>query len=1165
MASIEALNNIVDKHGQEKPEPKPRVARETRPSLMQHAHVQRDDNDVKFTGQRKHQYARGNNQQQSQQKNPAIRTQVQPQHDRSNADAIDGQTQVIRTQVMAQQKQSNLLQQQSGLMQDQVAATQEVSDVMKRLANFMQQQMTKPEPKVQQGNVYEGEFTRVNEKQLAQQERRRAVMEELRERRRERAAKQSRDERGRFQKNPLSPKLQRVGGGNPFGGPGGAGGMPRGVPGGAGGMGALGPLLTLAAMYYGSSALDAMRDSHTFEKKDAGMISRGWQNTKDWVGDKFRSDPGESFLDKATEKSGEKARGELMGANARSGELGSVSAAFESGKRGVGTISTGKGDKGGVSYGKHQLSSKAGTMSSFLRSEDGQAYYNDFRGLAPGSKEFNDKYTEVAKRDGEGFEKAQQKFVKKTHYDPVAQWFSKQYDVDLDQRSRALKEAIYSVSVQYGLGTAKSVLGDAFGNRDITKMDDAELIDRIQETRASTVEDRFKSSSRDTKDGIYKRAGTEKAALLKMLNDERGGPGSANPGSAIGSQYSKQMIGAYGGKSSGAEQTGQPAANGTVGVMAMPQGGGGGGTSGAGDEAGGGTAAEMLSPADGALYALGQKHVKPNDNTVNMAGLNPKFKQAFYTMVGDWVQNNGGTVVNVASAFRTRSEQEKLWVKYGRNTKRVARPGTSRHESGFAIDIDRNSASSLEKSGMFKKYGFHRPLSNEPWHVEMIGAGKGGGGVDKAAANASPQLMQSQASAEMDKAAEATVNKAEENTKGAAATEAKAAGGKPPTDSETGGVGKTAESGAKELIEEEEEEEEVDEKEEGPEDETKEIKKEVVPPTVDLMGNKTPEEQALYEQYLKNAGGDPRGVPDAIANPQGVKSDVTTTPMGPGATPTWSQRNAGKGGNGVPGYGGSTYGQTATGRPAQNPANSQTGRAIKGAVTRIGGIYGLGSFGSMFPGVQKVLGGADSKVNQVLNKNPVVRELLRVPGMPHVPRISTGLPSFGGMVDKVGNTLGGMFGGDEPTTMPAAERPRIMNGQRVTYDGPAVTSTDQIGVSSLNAAAPAMSPASPTYYNNDAPVVTKAAGAPIAPMSAPSQATAMPVAEKVERNSFDGVQKVAISSSDVPMGGGGGEAPASGGGGGAAAGGGKNDMPSIDDVPAIMDDYGLLFINMGCV
>lgn len=1175
MAALDQLNEIVDKHATEKNEREvgPKRRTETKPRLMQHSHVAQDD-DVKLSGQKRHSYARtGRADQKQNQQNksnvPAVRTQPNQSQDRSNADAIDGQTQVIRTQVMASNKQSNLLQQQSGLMQDQLGALQDVSDVITRLSEFMQKQATKPEPKIQ-GNTYEGEFSRVNDKQLAAQERRRTIMDDIREKRRdqqrERASKQERDKLGRFKRN--GPKLQRIGGGVP--GMGGGAGSPGGLGGFGGraaGMGAaaLGPILALATAYYGGKAMDAMYDNATFEKSEAGTLRKGWQGGQDWLQDKFRPDQGNSPSDNFARQDGRAAQGKMIGEKARHQDFGSVSAAFESGGKGVGTVSSGKGDNGGVSYGKHQLSSKAGTMTAFLRSEEGQQYYNDFRGLAPGSKEFDAKYKEVAGRDGENFDKAQQKFTTKSHYDPLAEWFTKQYGVDLDKRSRALKEALYSVSVQYGVSTGKSVLGDAFGNRDIAEMDDATLIDYIQETRANTVSTRFRSSDKATQEAVYKRAGTEKAALLGMLNEEKAGPGSAaKDGSGIGAQYSQKMIGAYGGQPSGGGGTGA-ASNGTVGVMAPTS--GGGATTGAGDEAGGGTAAAALSPGDGALYALGQKNTIPNDNSVNMSGLNSKFKQAFFTMVGDWVQNQGGTQVKVASAFRTRAEQEQLWIKYGRNTKRVARPGTSRHESGFAIDIDRDSAGKMESTGLFKKYGFHRPLSNEPWHVELIGGAKGGGSAPETkAAGAAPQLMQ-QATAEMDTAAKAVAaNSAEENTKGAGA----ASGGKATTSGadEAGGgtVVKSGVAGGKEKLEEEEEEEEVDEKEEGPE--THEIKTEAIPPSVNVMGDMpvteggtNPATHEIKTEAIPPSVNVMNGTPVTVP---GVGADGKPVVGANGkAGGTWSQRNGQMGQTmGSPGSPG--YSQRA--RPV---SQTQTGRAVTGAITKIGSVYGLGSFGSMAPGVDGALRGVDSKVQGVFNKVPGLRELSRIPGIPQIPRLSSGLPSFGKLVNGAADKIGSFFGGDEPPaeTVPYSERPKIMNGQKVTYDGPAVTSTDQIGVSSLNAPVAAMSPASPTYYNNDAPVVTKSAGAtPISPMSAPAQAVSTPAPESVERNTFDGVQKVSIASTDVPQADGGAGAAAGGGGsGGGGAGGAKNEMPQIDDVPAMMDDFGLLFVNMGMV
>lgn len=68
--------------------------------------------------------------------------------------------------------------------------------------------------------------------------------------------------------------------------------------------------------------------------------------------------------------------------------LGALSERFESGERGPGAVSSGKGDPGGVSYGIWQLSSRAGTAAAFMASE-GAPWQGDFAGAAPGSAAFS--------------------------------------------------------------------------------------------------------------------------------------------------------------------------------------------------------------------------------------------------------------------------------------------------------------------------------------------------------------------------------------------------------------------------------------------------------------------------------------------------------------------------------------------------------------------------------------------------------------------------------------------------------------------------------------------------------------------------------------------------------------------------------------------------------
>lgn len=1141
MASIAQLSEIADRN-------RPATDARSR-GLMQNAIV-RQNTGVELHGtasnESDYEYAAGRDK-----KNPnkiqthSSSTVIENNTSTNNIATLDHQTEVMRDQQVATQKQVGILDRQSGLMQEQIRATHDVSEVVQRLYEYMKAENSKPVPKVQdigsgRGHTYEGEFTRVPNGQNGNEFNPFGALEEindLRNRRSERARNQPRDKRGRFKRAgskakgwrlPKAGKLLKAGG--ILGGglmvadglmdisdhegdglfEGGissrAGGYAQSIGGGAMTGAAVGSIVPVIGTAVGAAVGAALGGLGALMMDNKQAISNGYA--------RLMGQPQDS---RALGRSD--AQSKDIADAAMTKDLGAVSQGFESGGRGVATISTGKGDAGGASYGAHQLSSKSGTMTAFLRSEQGSKYYNEFRGMQPGTKEFNDKYTEIVKKDGAGMEAAQKDFITKTHYSPVAKWFQEQYGMDLEQHSRALKEALYSVGVQYGAGGAKKLIAEAYDGLDVAKTDDSQLIQKLQDYRASSVNAKFSSSSGDVRQSVAGRARDENVALQKMLTNERSGQMG---GSGIGSQYSSQMINAYGGK---ATEQGGRASNGTVGIMPM-QAGGGGGTSGAGDEAGGGTAAAELNPADGALYNLGMKHVRPNDNSVNMSGLNPKFKQAFYTMVGDWVQNNGGTVVNVASAFRTRMEQEKLWVKYGRNTKRVARPGTSRHESGFAIDIDRNSAASMERAGLFKKYGFHRPLSNEPWHVEMIGAGKGGapGGAPVAAsAAASPQVMQQAAAQEMDKAAESTVQTAEENTRAKVADAG--AGGGAPTDAETkpnGAVEQNADAAAQEVKTDAAKPATVNMPANDP-----------TPPMVNADGasGRTPEQQAIYEQYLKAAGGDPRGVPTSVqtgavvapANPQSRYSSPQFPSTGNGS---WGNSGGGYGG----GYGGNGLGIGGTAGDILSMGGvsvSQTSETHGGKIEVAPGVS-IGG-GITVPGAPNV----HIPTAQEAVRNYENAAISKVMGMiPQMPRLSV---MKGGVGIDAGVNVGNPFSGGGPISS-------LMKGNSIAP-----------------MAAPE-SPASSSYYRNETPVATRAA-APSA-QAIPMSVATVAKPEKVEQQKFDTVQQVAIADAGAMAGP---SAPAPTGGGGAPKAGEKNDLAQLEEIPAIMEDLGILFINMGYV
>jgi hypothetical protein len=87
----------------------------------------------------------------------------------------------------------------------------------------------------------------------------------------------------------------------------------------------------------------------------------------------------------------------------RSNSLGSLSAKYESGTRGPGTVNKytklGKGDPGGPSYGTYQIATGTGTMKNFMKWMGGhhQDMSSRFKGLAPGTESFDRAWKKLAK------------------------------------------------------------------------------------------------------------------------------------------------------------------------------------------------------------------------------------------------------------------------------------------------------------------------------------------------------------------------------------------------------------------------------------------------------------------------------------------------------------------------------------------------------------------------------------------------------------------------------------------------------------------------------------------------------------------------------------------------------------------------------------------------
>ncbi len=199
--------------------------------------------------------------------------------------------------------------------------------------------------------------------------------------------------------------------------------------------------------------------------------------------------------------------------------LGKLSEKYESGGHGPGTVSTGKGDPGGVSYGTYQLSSKVGRADDFVR----RYYAEEFKGLKGGTDEFTKRWKELAAKAPAGLHEHEHTFIQETHYDPQVKKFAKDISLDVAQRSAAVQDVVWSTAVQHGPTTDVIVVAikPLLATSKIADVTDQQLIRAIYAERGRKNADgtlaRFKSVSPDWIPALTKRFDSELKDALEML------------------------------------------------------------------------------------------------------------------------------------------------------------------------------------------------------------------------------------------------------------------------------------------------------------------------------------------------------------------------------------------------------------------------------------------------------------------------------------------------------------------------------------------------------------------------------------------------------------------------------------------------------------------------
>ena len=205
-------------------------------------------------------------------------------------------------------------------------------------------------------------------------------------------------------------------------------------------------------------------------------------------------------------------------------ELGALSAKYETGGRGPGTVSTGAGDPGAVSYGSYQMATKMGTVKRFV-TQQGFAWAQDFANLTAGTAQFTAVWKRIAANQTDAFQSAQHAFIKKTHYDLLASKILTDDDLDVNNRSRALQDVVWSTAVQHGGATP--IVHRACATLTFKQTDpnyDEQLIRAIYAERGRKKADGnlayFSKSSPSVQASVAKRFKNELQDALAMLAKE---------------------------------------------------------------------------------------------------------------------------------------------------------------------------------------------------------------------------------------------------------------------------------------------------------------------------------------------------------------------------------------------------------------------------------------------------------------------------------------------------------------------------------------------------------------------------------------------------------------------------------------------------------------------
>jgi hypothetical protein len=193
----------------------------------------------------------------------------------------------------------------------------------------------------------------------------------------------------------------------------------------------------------------------------------------------------------------------------KASNIGKLSEKYESGGN-PGAI--GYDSTGGYSYGTYQLAHN--NADAFIKQSK---YAKEFKGIPFNSKEFQNKWKEIADREPNEFKSAQKNYISKKFYTPQLEKLANS-GIDVNKMSQVVADVVWSTAVQHGGNTNIVINAYNKSKKELGREpSDKELITKIYNERWSNGRN-FVSSTPAVKEGVKNRFKKEWQDAIKQLS-----------------------------------------------------------------------------------------------------------------------------------------------------------------------------------------------------------------------------------------------------------------------------------------------------------------------------------------------------------------------------------------------------------------------------------------------------------------------------------------------------------------------------------------------------------------------------------------------------------------------------------------------------------------------